>query len=232
MTPFTLSAAACQLKAKYPDPDLIVQLFSTGSAYERSDFVRLWLSEGIPAAFADRPMLYEESRSWIAYRLGRVAIVHSKQVSLVGSARFGYSLKPRPTFTRAFGDESDLDFIVVSQALFDKAQETSLRFVNDFEARRVTPRPGRQARLWPEDVDYIKTNLSNGFVQQGKVPTLPPYEVAKELEQTFWLLSEKLKRSVGAPAFSKASYRIYRDWDSFIARAVLNLRAVADRSRA
>jgi hypothetical protein len=114
--------------------------------------------------------------------------------------------------------------VIVSEALYEKAAKASRSFVDDYEAGRVTPRPGKEELCWPGDVDYINRNLAKGFVQQGKVPNRDPYEVFKTLENTFWLVGEKLRLSVGAPAFSKATYRVYRDWDCFIRRAVRNLR--------
>ena len=52
-------------------------------------FVRAYLQERTPAAFAPRPMLWEAVREWIAQRLK----VHAREVGLSGSAQSGFSVK-------------------------------------------------------------------------------------------------------------------------------------------
>jgi hypothetical protein len=61
-------------------------------------------------------MLYEAVREWMSVRLQ----VHPKNVTLIGSARIGFSMCPRPNYGRQFGANSDLDFSVVDERLFSE----------------------------------------------------------------------------------------------------------------
>lgn len=81
-----------------------------------------------------------------------------------------------------------------------------------------------EKRWWPKDVDYIKRNVPRGFVSGGKVPNLEKYDGMMQIERAFSVLSARLKLTDGSPAFSKATYRIYKDYSSFIAQASLNLK--------
>lgn len=79
-------------------------------------FVRLWLTEGVPFAFKDRPIVYEALREWVAALLD----IFPKDVSMVGSARIGFSLAPQKQLREFTVGSSDLDLFVVSAPLFGR----------------------------------------------------------------------------------------------------------------
>src|SRR5436853_276233 len=93
-----------------------------------SDFVHHWLFSSDPYAFRGAEGAYSEFRGEISTLLD----VHAAEITLVGSAQLGFSLRPNQLF-RAFRDESDLDVVVASSELFDGAwrdlleQSTTLR---------------------------------------------------------------------------------------------------------
>lgn len=69
-----------------------------------------------PYAFRDHPEAYEEFRTELALRLG----VDRETISLIGSARLGFSLNKARLFS-PFSDQSDLDIIIVASEIFDEA---------------------------------------------------------------------------------------------------------------
>ena len=68
----------------------MLQAVALGSQ-EQAVVARLWVSEGIPFAFRECPALYEVARAWLAEQLG----LDSREISLRGSGRLGYSLSPK-----------------------------------------------------------------------------------------------------------------------------------------
>ena len=72
------------------------------------------LEELVPFAFDPRPETWETFREELVARLG----IARSDIRIVGSARFGFSLKPGRNFS-TFTDRSDIDVVVVNQTLFD-----------------------------------------------------------------------------------------------------------------
>lgn len=69
-----------------------------------------------PYAFRDRPEAYGEFRSELALRLD----VDCENISLIGSARLGFSLN-KARLLSPFSDQSDLDIVIVASEIFDEA---------------------------------------------------------------------------------------------------------------
>jgi hypothetical protein len=185
----------------------------------REIVARLWLTEGVPSAFSDCPAVYEDLRGWLAPRLA----VHPKQITLIGSARAGYSLAPPPDFGRPFGASSDLDLSVVSLELFERVAESYLRFASDVDAGTTVARSAREASYWSENIDFGKRNAPRGFLDPNKVPNFDRYPIAKVISQSMWTLKTRLDATRGAPEITRASVRVYRDWQSLVDRVSLNL---------
>jgi len=69
-----------------------------------------------PYAFRDHPEDYEGFRTELALRLN----VDSEAISLIGSARLGFSLNKTKLFS-PFSDQSDFDIVIVASEIFDEA---------------------------------------------------------------------------------------------------------------
>lgn len=69
----------------------------------------------LPFVFDTRP------QSWVNFRKQVAADLHAQEgdLSIVGSGRLGFSLKPRNNL-KAFSDKSDIDVVVVNESLFDE----------------------------------------------------------------------------------------------------------------
>ncbi|MCX6864775.1 MAG: hypothetical protein NTV46_00905 [Verrucomicrobia bacterium] len=204
--------------------ELLQALLENGNEEELHGFCRQWISEGIPHAFCGNPMLYEIARGWVARRLD----IHAKEVTLIGSARIGYSLAPPPKLGQKFGSHSDLDLAVISADLFSRCDADFLRFEEDFKNGLIKPNSPRKERLWPEIVDDLsRTRRRPGFLDTWKIPLLDRYPLAKRIADTCWRLCEKLKATNENYAVTKASIRVYRDYSSFIRQTRVNLYAVS-----
>lgn len=211
------------LSIPFPSPKELQQALSgaTATRYSHEIVARLWLTEGCPSAFRTCPSVYEDIRGWLSSRLQ----VHPKEITLIGSARIGYSLAPPPEFGRPFGDKSDLDLSVISRALFDRLVSAFAAFSDDYKKGTVLPRNERERELWSANLVFGERNIPRGFFDANKVPNFDRYPVAQQVNQAMWALLKKLEVTVGAPKVRRASTRVYRDWQSFILRVSLNLQA-------
>src|SRR3989338_4203942 len=133
--PFTLSQNSDKLTDLYLDSVLLKDFFVKAKESERLGIIRLWITEGIPYAFKDNPLLYEEIRTFIAKRVN----VHTKEVTLVGSGRTGYSLKKKEWGRKFTPPNSDLDFTIISNDLYKKLVADFQKWVNDFHTRKIKP---------------------------------------------------------------------------------------------
>jgi len=184
----------------------------------------LWLTEGLPFAFRAAPAVYEDVRGWLGARLD----VHAKQITMIGSARLGYSLAPAPRFGRPFSEKSDLDLSIISDELFQRVGSAFESFCADYRARKVVPRTIYERRFWDENIAFGERNIPRGFFDANKVPNLARYEVIQRVNQSMWDLLKRLEATAEAPRVRRASTRIYRDWRAFVDRVSLNLKTALE----
>lgn len=219
MHPFNLTAVGKELTSQFPTPDLLARLGPRFVARDHSSFILLWVTEGVPAAFAQVPILYQETRNWLADRFR----VPSKNITLTGSARSGYSLKPA-VFGQPFSIDSDLDFIAISEPLFESLITEFHNFEEDFEGGGVLPQSEFEASKWRQNLDKVSNNSFRGFIDVWTIPARKRYPRAQGILNTMSLLVRRLKSTPGAPHPKHASLRVYQNWPSLTSQIELNLR--------
>ena len=222
MRPFDVSAVLDAVTEVYPPADVLLAAARTGDRDVRYAISRLWLSEGIPFAFRSRPSIYEALRIWLARSLD----VQAKEITIVGSARQGFSLSPDKNVGRAFGPQSDLDMTVISLILLQRLSDAFWRWDQDYTQMVVHPRHDHEKVLWDENRHNCPIALKHGFIDPHKIPTWARYPEAKAVMDALWRIHEKLKVTPQAPNVRKVSLRVYRDWDSFVRQMAINLEAV------
>lgn len=225
MKPLHVEASLLKLSIQHPDSTAFRDAVGSGSALSRESLVRLWLTEGIPFAFLECPAIYEATRSWLGSRLQ----ICPKEITLLGSARLGFSLRPPPNFGQAFSPDSDLDFAVVSPSLFQDLSKTFHKWHADYRENKVQPRHPKERQYWDQNVSFGLTNLPKGFLDANKIPTLDRYHVAQNLNQVMWELMKKLEATIGAPKPAKTSLRVYNSWRALVARVSFNLKTALVR---
>jgi len=186
---------------------------------ELDGLVRLFITEGVPYAFENTPLLFEAIRDWLSRELS----IHPKEVTLIGSARVGYSLAPPPDYGRPFGEHSDLDFSVISASLFLACKLAFERWKADFSLGSVMPRGPREKALWNANAVVISKTILRGFIDPNKVPTFNGYPIIQRISQSMWLLKQKLEASESKLSFRKASVRVYSSWPAFLNQLRLNI---------
>jgi len=211
------------LTSRYPTPDEFAQAYRMLAQQQRTGVIRSFIAEGVPYAFEVLPTLYEDLREFLAGRLS----ITPRDVTLVGSARLGYSLAPPPDYGKVFGANSDLDFAVASGSLFRGLAEAFAQWKADVEAGREKSRGIREEGYWKENIKRLPQNIARGFIDAYKIPNR--YEVPMKLANTMWLVAERLSRTGSAPQVKRASLRVYRDWEAFSRQQLLNLGGVISR---
>lgn len=219
MRPFSIPDSAKRLRDPYPNSPLLIEVLTGIRRLELLSILRLWFSEGIPFAFKSNPMLYEAVREWMSMRLQ----VHPKAVTLIGSARIGYSMCPRPGYGREFGANSDLDFSVVDDKLFSEVVANYCNWESDVDAGRAVPRNSREKRFWADNLKRLPDNIARGFIDPYKVPSWVKYPKIMSIMDMLYLLHARLNVTPEAPTVKQATLRVYRDWNAFFQHMCLNI---------
>ena len=223
--PFVVDAPLLDLPSPYPSSEELRIALSNSTRRGREIVVRLWLSEGPPFAFRACPAIYEDVRGWLSSRLN----IHPKEVTLVKSARLGYSLAPPPDFGRPFGEHSDLDLSVISAGLFERLLESFNLFADHYRKGSVLPRSAPERTFWDESLAFGQRNIPRGFLDAKKIPNFARYAAAQQINQEMSMLIKKLEATPTAPRVRLASTRVYREWQCFIDQVSLNLREALSR---
>jgi hypothetical protein len=227
MEPFSAPTPLDALTDTYPASDTMLQAIETSDLNSLRALARLWLSEGIPFAFRARPAIYEDIRRWLAHRLQ----IHSKEVTLIGSGRHGFSLGAGNVLGVAFGGHSDLDFTVISTTLFQRVADCFRTWAEDYTRGAILPRNEREKNFWEENTRNCPVGLKRGFIDPYKIPSRKQYRVVTDVMQSLWLIQKKLEITPHAPPVRHVSLRVYQDWEAFIKQMASNLEAVARKQK-
>jgi len=218
MEAFKISTQLSTLLDCYPNARHLIDAAVNGGEQSKVAIARLWLSEGIPYAFKNKPALYESVRSWLGTRLD----VDPKEINLTGSARIGQSLAPMKLGT-SFGDQSDMDIFIVCKHLFERMKTDFNLWSYQFEGSLVHPSNDREKRFWKNN-NYRRPKLiQRGFLDSTLVPNHTAYPTIKNIAQSMWLLKGKLDITEDAPRVKSASVRCYKDWSSYVRQMVVSL---------
>ncbi len=219
MEPFDASLVLQKVDVFSPEHEEVVRSLSDCSRSEREVFARLWLTEGVPSAFSGCPLIYESIRSWLAARSN----VHPKEINITGSARLGFSLASGK-YPKKFDSKSDLDFNIVSEKLFEVLQDEFSRFREFYRESKIHPRNEREKSFWNDNTSNLPRNLALGFIDINKLPNIDACPMAKNINNSMWMLVEKLKKTENSPVVKGASVRVYRNWNCLSDRLTLNLK--------
>ncbi len=218
--PFVVTESSKHILRTYPDSNQLKDVFTKAKESERYGIIRLWLTEGIPFAFRENPLLYEEIRTFIASGIK----VHPKEVTLVGSARIGYSLKPK-VWGRIFTEKSDMDFTVISNELFTRLVKNFQKWAGDLESKRISPRSPDQLQSWIESIMTVNMNISKGYIYTKNLFPHNNYPTVVQSYHTMGKLKKILSVTPGSPEISDVSIRVYSSWYNCIRQIQINLKS-------
>ena len=159
-------------------------------------------SDPVPYAFEPRPVAWREFREEIATTLA----ISVSDIRVVGSARFGFSMKPSRNLA-TFTPDSDIDVVIVNSDFFDELWLALLRaayprwpnterlagWLNDRQkelyAGYLTPRGIRVAAdIFGEKarpVLQLRTQWFNALKRAGRYPPRPHSDIRGRLYRTW-----------------------------------------------
>ncbi len=226
MQPFIISEDGKRLKNIYPCPEELRTIAKSVPDSEKFGIVRQWVSEGIPYCFRECPLLYEAIRGWLA----RAIEIHAKEITLIGSARIGYSLAPGDDYGRPFNDTSDMDLSAISSVLFEKCVVAYRLWLDDYQKGRVLPGNPTEQFYWKSNARSVPNNITWGFIDPHKIPTHQRYQIAGDILDSLYRLHKKIKMTQYAPRVRKVTIRVYRDWWAAIRQFKINFSRIAERN--
>ncbi len=221
--PFIISDTTRHLRKTYPDSDQIKDAYINSSESERYGIIRLWITEGIPFAFKENPLLYEEIRTFIAKGLN----VHPKHITLVGSARIGYSLKKK-VWGRIFTNTSDLDFTIISNELFTKLVIDFKKWVGDIASKRLLPHSPNELKGWLGSIEVVDKNIPQGFIYTKNLLPYNSYPTVRKCYNIMSQLQNRLLSTVNAPRISDISVRVYSNWEPCVRQININFKSALE----
>lgn len=174
--------------------------------------------EGLPFVFQSEPGSMVSLRNHLGERLA----VSSTSVTVIGSARIGFSLSP-DNFSRQFSDESDIDVLIVDERLFDNVWKTLLKW---HYPRRISGLDGVD-KQWAAN---RRKDLYWGWFVPDKIRfeglSLP--DVLRPLRDLSTSWFDAFKSLSHYPQFIRrnVSGRLYRTWDHALLYHMDGLRQV------
>lgn len=118
--------------------------------------------------------------------------VHTNEVLVVGSSKLGFSIAPQKRY-RHFSDTSDIDLVVVSEALFNSAWKRVHQYWLD-------------GGYWENAGDF-KKYLFRGWIRPDKLPDEARFDFSLEWWEFFNALT-----SSGRYSAYKIAGALYKDW--------------------
>jgi len=185
--------------------------------------VREYIFEPEPYAFRDWPRGCEILRA----HLCRSLRLSEQNVIVIGSAKVGFSLSP-DNFGRRFSDDSDIDVLVVDDALFDTVWKTLLQWNYP-----------RRYHLSGADWKWARSRMGDlywGWFTPDKIryDGLSFPDVLKPLRDISVRWFNAFRSLSRYPQFAGREFsgRLYRTWDHALLYHIDGLRQISDAIRA
>ena len=163
-------------------------------------YVRAYIQERTPAAFASNPMLWEAIREWFAKRL----TVHPREIGLSGSAQSGFSLNKSKQGNPFNPKSSDLDFFVVSQCYLSRI---------DNEIKKFMTRYTDNSSKYKDQALTVERHLNKGYIDLIQIPAdHVNYPKISTALNDVSIIIDRLK--LHDFKLSRSHLRVYKDWKS------------------
>jgi len=206
MLPTPIHYDLTALRPAYPEPARLLAAVRAANETELEAICRLWLTEGIPAVFDTVPLHYEHLRHSVAGELK----ISERSISMVGSARLGYSYSPKKFGSRMRPD-SDIDLFIVDKKLLDGCMDAAQQWRDDVVAGRVN----RKGALAMD----LKKRREMGFINSDWISA--EYQPIGRIGVAVRNAQRQLE-NLGHP--HKVSARIYVSWERALKKICFDVR--------
>jgi len=176
---------------------------------------KVFLLEGTPFVFENRPMKYVIFREQVADRFE----IGSQDVCIVGSAKLGFSPSPGAyKFGTPFAETSDVDVVIISEPLFYRGSKQLFETLNQLGPTVYSVRSARDRGITPPTVDAqdwlkVKDSIRN-FVYQNFNPGILPQDhpLRREIFENMASTSGLFLALEPQVFVSKIRCRVFRNW--------------------
>ncbi|SPE27160.1 hypothetical protein SBA5_580039 [Candidatus Sulfotelmatomonas gaucii] len=171
---------------------------------------KVFLLEGTPFVFENKPMKYVIFREQVADRFN----IGSQDVCIVGSAKLGYS-PSQHKFGTPFAETSDVDVVVISEPLFYKGSRELFETLNQLQPSVYSVRAPAKDPPVVDLKDWVKVKESiRNFVFQNFNPGLLPHDhpVRREIFENMASTSGLFLALEPQVFVSKIRCRVFRNW--------------------
>ena len=121
---------------------------------ERKSLLHFLVISNFCYAFKVKPLIYEQTTQYLADKFS----INKYQIILLGSAKTGFAIDPN-NFGRKFSENSDLDFAIIDEKLFDDS-------VNDFKLWKLKTDKNQydenlKNRFWSDNQNNLKHQIKS-----------------------------------------------------------------------
>lgn len=190
------------------------------SAGERASLLNFLIISNFCHAFRIKPIVYEQVTQYISDKFG----VAKSNILLIGSARTGFAIDPK-NYGRKFSEESDLDFAIIDQELFQKSVLDFKQWKDGSEKNKYSQEVINQYKYWNDNLNNLKFQVKKGFLDTYKIPNFSEFVTTQPINNSLALIVINLKQYQNIKV-REASARIYKDWATFQKQLRLNIEDV------
>lgn len=213
-----LSATATSINGILTNPKKFSEDFKNIYDSEKKSFLRHYIINNSPYLFKTNPILFEQLTQYLADKLE----INPSGVKLIGSAKTGFSISNPPDYGKPFRPESDLDFSVINEDIFNSLEEEFKSWAIQYVDKSIFPKNDRSKVFWDNNLYEVpKYQLKNGFIDTYKIPNYTEFLVAQKINSALSLIVINLKTKY-AIEVKGASARVYRSWNTFTKQLNLN----------
>lgn len=220
-----LSKIAKSVVDIYAKPKEFAENYKNILGKEKKSYLRHYLINNKPFAFANAPLIYEQVIQYFADNIG----VNPSQIKLIGSGKTGFSISESNYGKPYQSEKSDLDFLIVNEDLFYALQTEFERWANLYNSGQIKPAKNREQIFWPENLNTGVRQFKRGFIDTKFIPNRDPFPKTKEIDSSLFYIKKYLSE-ISHIEIKEASVRIYRDWNSFMRQLQINTEEVITRA--
>lgn len=205
-----ISDESKSIKSIYTSSDVFKRCYEKLMDFEQRSLISHVIVNNTPFVFKDIPLLYEQIIQYLSDLLN----IESGCIKLIGSAKTGFSVSPSPNYGKPFSDNSDLDFTIINETLFNQLCKEYVSWRDAYSHNTISPKTGTEKRYWDYNVVLLKKSIERGFIDTNKIPNREMCPKIKQINNAMYLIPLKLNEYHGIKVL-KASVRVYKNYDLF-----------------
>ncbi|MCX6290904.1 MAG: hypothetical protein NT126_03990 [Bacteroidetes bacterium] len=217
-----LSKTSASIKETITKPDAFSKNYNFINGIEKKSFLRHYIVNNSPFLFQNHPILFEQLTQYLADKLE----INPCEIKLIGSAKTGFSISAPPDYGKPFTKDSDLDFSIINDNIFNSLQEEFNSWADQYKNGIILPKNETEEFYWNKHlVEVPNYQLKNGMVDTYKIPNYTQFEFAQKINQSLFLIKKNLEK-YHSIEIKGASARVYSSWGSFTKQIKTNTESV------